>query len=392
MHSSCRQHVATWAMALLGPIAMVGVGEVAFGQAAPTFDDLPYASVILDGGSAKTLHMDLWLGSDVTATAPLVLWIHGGGWQGGTYNSAPPGLSALLQAGFAVASIEYRLSGAAIFPAQIQDVKGAVRFLRANSDEYNLDVSRFAAWGSSAGGHLTALLATSGEVPELEGTVGGNLAYSSRIQAAIDYFGPTDLLAMNADVTTPPGSTIDHDAPSSPESRLIGFDGAGEGIGVLRANLMNPIAPFPEKAALVGLVNPITHVTADDPPVYIAHGDQDTSVPMKQSLRLADALDSVEIENVMRVVVGAGHGFGSQGTTVNAEAIAFLVAQFDKVAGDFDDDGDVDGADFLDWQRQFGSTVTAFSGADGNGNGMVDAADYVIWRKNFSDGGTAAFT
>ncbi|MEX2092265.1 MAG: prolyl oligopeptidase family serine peptidase, partial [Pirellulales bacterium] len=281
----------------------------------------------------------------------------------------------------------YRLSGAAIFPAQIHDVKGAARFLRAHSDEYGLDAARFAAWGSSAGGHLTALLATSGDVPELEGTTGDNLEYSSRLQAAVDYFGPTDLLAMNADVTTPPGSTIDHDAPSSPESKLIGFDGTGEGIGVLRANLANLLAPFPEKAALVTLVNPITHVSADDPPVFIAHGDLDTSVPMHQSVRLAEALDGVDVENLMRVVVGAGHGFGAQSTTVNAEAIAFLTAQFDRVAGDFNGDGDVDGADFLVWKQDFGMNRAA---ADANGNGFVDAGDYTVWRDNLSGGGTAA--
>ena len=343
----------------------------------PTANDLAYATVTNDDGSPATLRLDLWQNTTGSGRAPLVVWIHGGAWLDGTYNSPPPALQPLLQSGFAVASVQYRLSGAAIFPAQIHDVKGAVRFLRAHSSEYNLDPMRFAAWGSSSGGHLTALVAASGDVAEAEGTTGGNLAYSSRIQAAVDYFGPTDLLQMNADVTTPPGSIIDHDAPNSPESQLIGFDGAGEGIGVLRNNLSNPNPPFPEKAALVRLANPIEHVTFDDPPVFIAHGNQDTLVPMNQSARLATALGTVGVEHVMRVVLGAGHGFGTQDATVNAEAIAFLTAQLARIPGDFNGDHTVDGADYLLWTQDYGTNRPE---ADGNGNGIVDAADYTVWR------------
>jgi acetyl esterase/lipase len=338
-----------------------------------------------DNGTLATLRLDLWQSTTGSGRAPLLIWIHGGAWLAGTYNSPPPALQPLLQSGFAVASVQYRFSGAAIFPAQIHDVKGAVRFLRAHADEYNLDPTRFAAWGSSSGGHLAALLATSDGVAEAEGTSGGNLAYSSRIQAAVDYFGPTDLLQMNADVTTPPGSIIDHDAPSSPESQLIGFDGVGEGIGVLRNNLSNPNPPFPEKAALVRLANPIEHVTPDDPPVFIAHGTQDTLVPMNQSIRLATALEAADIEHVMRVVVGAGHGFGTQSVTVDAEAIAFLIQQFARIPGDYNGDSTVDGADYLLWRRDFGTNRVD---ADGNGDGLVDAADYLVWRENL--GATAA--
>lgn len=349
----------------------------------PTHNDLAYSVVSNDDGSQATLRMDVWEATADVERAPLVIWIHGGGWQGGTYNAAPPGLQSLLNAGYAVASVQYRLSGAAIFPAQIHDVKGATRFLRAHADDYGLDASRFAAFGSSAGGHLTALLATSGGVADLEGNSGGNLEHSSRVQAAIDFFGPTDLLQMNLDVTNPPGSNINHDASNSPESKLIGFDGTGEGIGVLRANLSNPAAPFPEKAGLVTLVNPITHIGNDDPPIFIAHGDQDATVPMKQSQRLADALAGAEIDHAMRVVVGAGHGFGTQGHTVINEAIDFVTAHFTRVAGDFNGDGAVNDADYSLWKQDFGSNLAA---ADANGNGFVDAADYTIWRDNLSAG------
>jgi acetyl esterase/lipase len=111
----------------------------------PNFNNIEYATVPLDAGGTQTLSMDLWLATGEAERAPLVIWIHGGGWQSGTYNNPPPGLQAMLDAGFAVASVQYRLSGAAIFPAQIHDVKGAVRYLRAHADDYSLDASRLGA-------------------------------------------------------------------------------------------------------------------------------------------------------------------------------------------------------------------------------------------------------
>jgi acetyl esterase/lipase len=358
-----------------------------FGHAqTPNFNNIEYATVPLDAGGTQTLSMDLWLATGEAERAPLVIWIHGGGWQSGTYNNPPPGLQAMLDAGFAVASVQYRLSGAAIFPAQIHDVKGAVRYLRAHADDYSLDASRFAAWGSSAGGHLTTLLATSGGVAELEGTTGGNLEQSSILQTAVDYFGPTDIVNMTLDITTPPGGAS-HDSPSSAESKLIGFADPGEGIGVLRTNLTNPAAPFPQKAALATLVNPITHIDAADPPIFIAHGDQDTTVPLKQSFRLETALSVQNIDHVMRVVVGAGHGFGTQTATINAEAIAFLSEQLFQPVGDFDRNGAVNGRDFLLWQRQFGSIANPRgSGADGNHDGLVNEADLALWHEHYGEG------
>jgi acetyl esterase/lipase len=245
------------------------VDGLAFAQM-PTHNDVAYAQVTNDDRTPATLRMDVWEATADVERAPLVIWIHGGAWLAGTYNSPPPGLQQFLNAGYAVASVQYRFSTAAIFPAQIYDVKGATRFLRAHADEYGLDPNCFVSFGSSAGGHLSALLATSGDVATLEGTTGGNLGLSSRVQAAIDYFGPTDLVQINFDVTTPPGSVINHDAPNSPESVLIGFDGSGEGIGVLRANLSNPDPPFPEKAALAASANSITHIKAGDPPMFVA--------------------------------------------------------------------------------------------------------------------------
>lgn len=312
--------------------------------AQPTFNDVEIGEVPTDDGGAYTLHIDIAAATAGSGPRPIVLWIHGGGWQSGTYNQINAAALQLRARGIHVAGTDYRLSGQAIFPAQIEDVKGAVRFLRANAAAFNIDPDRIGAWGSSAGGHLTALLATSGDVAAVEGMSGGHLEQSSRIQAAVDFFGPTDILTMNLDVTTPPGSGIDHDAEMSPESRLIGFDGPGEGIGVLRANIDNPSPPFPEKTALARLVNPMTHLTMDDPPMLICHGTADTSVPIRQSERLFDAASAIGLNVGFVPVPGAGHG--ALGTTTDQLAREFLVRKLLPITpADCNCDGVADFAD-----------------------------------------------
>lgn len=238
----------------------------------------------------KALLLDLYLPQSAPAPLPLVIWIHGGGWSAGS-KAGGQGFR-LAGRGYAVGSVEYRLSGEAIFPAQIEDCKAAVRWLRANARKYNLDPERFAAWGSSAGGHLVALLGTSGNVKDLEGSL-GNLDQSSRVQAVIDFFGPTDLLQMDAQAALNPAvvSKIKHNDPKSPESRFIG----------------GPIQEFPDKAARA---NPITYVSRDDPPFLIMHGDQDPLVPAAQSRILYEALQAAGVDATFHVVKGAGHGFG----------------------------------------------------------------------------------
>ena len=323
------RHVAIQRFALsvacAGFIGTAGVAR-AGGPLQPTFPDLTYAEI----GTGE-LKLDLYLPSSAVPPYPCVVRIHGGGWAGG--NRAPIGglEQQLIEQGFAVASISYRLTSQegqygpgvpVTFPAQIHDVKGAVRWLRANADTYNLDPDRFGSYGTSAGGHLSALLGTSAGVAPLEGTVGGNLAFSSRVQAAADSFGPTDILMINLDVTTPPGSAIDHDAPTSPESRLVGWDEPGQGIGDIRENIANPNPPYPALVQLCRLANPVLAVTSDDPPFYIAHGTNDTAVPIHQSVRLADALAAIGHEYTFRPVEGAGHG--PLGVDVANETIAFF--------------------------------------------------------------------
>ncbi len=187
--------------------------------------------------------------------------------------------------------MSYRLSQEAVFPAQIEDCKAAIRWLRANADQYHIDPDRIGAWGASAGGHLVALLGTSGDVDELEGKL-GNSEQSSRVQAVCDFFGPTDFLQMDAHAQR--GSRLIHDAADSPESQLVG-------------------GPIQTNKGKVARANPITYVTEDDPPFLIVHGDRDALVPWHQSQLLFDALQDAGVKNIaFHKIEGAGHGFGGR--------------------------------------------------------------------------------
>ncbi|MCM2370275.1 alpha/beta hydrolase fold domain-containing protein [Aporhodopirellula aestuarii] len=229
---------------------------------------------------------------------PVLIWVHGGGWQGGSKDGCPPLRSGYTQKGYAVASIGYRLSGDAKFPAQIEDCKSAIRWLRAHAEEFNLDPERFGVWGSSAGGHLVALLGTSGDVKEFE--VGESLDQSSRVQAVCDFYGPTDL---NVFVSTPGYES--HASMNSPESKLIG----------------GLVADHPEVARKI---NPITFVSDDDPPFLIVHGDKDGTVPINQSKLLFDAFKKTGVAVHFHTIHGAGHG----GPGFNEPTVEDMVSEF----------------------------------------------------------------
>jgi acetyl esterase/lipase len=225
--------------------------------------------------------LDLYLPKAGTRL-PLIINIHGGAFKMGSKEQDVP--VQYLAQGFAIASINYRLSQHAIYPAQIEDCKAAVRWLRAHADEYRLDPDRFAALGSSAGGHLSAMLGTTGDTKQFD--VGGNLQFSSRVQAVVDYFGPTDFLQMDAH-RLPNGMV--HDTPDSPESLLIG-------------------GPIQQNREKVAQANPITFVTRDDPPFLICHGDADPLVPHHQSVLLEAALKQAGVPVTFHTVKGGGHG------------------------------------------------------------------------------------
>lgn len=214
---------------------------------------------------------------------PLMIWIHGGAWMGG--NQANPPVVFLVNKGYAVASIQHRFSSQALWPAQSYDCKAAIRFLRANAGKYNFDPDRFGVGGDSSGGHLAAFVGTSGDAKEMEGDL-GNPGVSSRVQAVVDWFGPTDLTLMASQ--SGPHSMIQHDDPNSPESHLVG-------------------GPVQEKRDVARTADPLTYISKDCPPFLIMHGDNDQLVPLGQSVILAKALVDAGIEVTMKTIHGAGH-------------------------------------------------------------------------------------
>jgi acetyl esterase/lipase len=206
---------------------------------------------------------------------PLVIWIFGGAFLVGSKDDTVP--LELLPQGYAVASVGYRLSSDAKFPAQVEDCKAAIRWLRANAARFALDPERFGVFGESAGGYLAAMLGTTGDVKEFD--VGEYLDHSSRVQAVIDFYGPTDFL-QNASAVA---------SAKTPEAMLIG--------GAVLENK--------DKAAKA---NPIAYVTRDDPPFLVVHGDSDKLVPYNQSELLEAALKKVNVPVTFHSVKGGGHG------------------------------------------------------------------------------------
>lgn len=244
---------------------------------------------------AHSLDPDTGAGS---APRPAIVWVHGGGWISGTKDQGIERLSTLATRGWYGLTIEYRLSGEAIFPAQIEDVKCAVRYLRAHAAEFNLDPDRIAMWGSSAGGHLVALAGVSSGSTELEG-VGSWLGVSSRVNAVVDWYGPTDLTTMQSQGLPCSG---DHSSASSPEGRLVGC----------------AIESCPDRARAA---SPMTYVTSDDPPMLIQHGTNDCTVPPLQSVTFASALSALQVPATLELLEGAGHGGPQFVTNTNLERV-----------------------------------------------------------------------
>ena len=266
--------------------------------------------VYVEGGHERN-KLDLYLPEKADGPLPLIIWVHGGGWQNGSKDGCPPLRAGYLDRGYAVASINYRLSGHAVFPAQIEDCKAAIRWLRAHAADYGLDPKRFGVWGSSAGGHLVALIGTSGDVKEFD--VGANLDQSSRVQAVCDYYGPTDFTVF---VTTP--GYASHATDASPEAKLIG--------GAVMENK--------DKAARV---NPITYVSKDDPPFLIVHGDKDPTVPINQSQLLFEALKKSEVSAHFHTINGAGHGGpGFAGRDISDGVAAFFDERLKRTADEIE--------------------------------------------------------
>lgn len=223
---------------------------------------------------------------------PVIVWIHGGGWSMGDKEWCPAAL--MVPQGYAAASLNYRLTQVAPFPAQIYDCKAAIRWLRAHAKEYNLDADHIGVWGASAGGHLVALLGTTNGDKELEGDL-GNADQSSNVQCVLDWFGPTDL-------------------------RYIAAPGANsEGVNGMVAALVGGTGDLVAHNA--ALASPMTHVSKDAVPFLIMHGDQDTLVSVNQSRKLQDALTQAGVESTLTVIPGAGHGGNQFGEAEIAKQI-----------------------------------------------------------------------
>lgn len=261
--------------------------------------DLAYA-----GTDNPRQKLDLYLPRDRKGAEPLplVVYIHGGAWLGGDKRAGAGFMGGLVARGdYAGASVGYRLSGEAQWPAQAHDVKAAIRWLRAHASEYGYDPDRIAVMGDSAGGHLVAFLGTSGGVKGVEGELGDHDDADSRVQAVVDLFGPADFLTIG---DAP--SQIDHNAADSPEARLIG----------------GAIKDRPDAARSV---SPVTYVSKDDPPFLIIHGSDDPTVPFDQSVRLNDALKSAGVASTLLRIEGGKHG-GFQNPTWRDRVRQFLDA------------------------------------------------------------------
>jgi len=223
---------------------------------------------------------------------PCIVWIHGGGWQGGNKSSGQGLLVPRVASGdYVGVSVGYRLTDVAAFPAQIHDCKAAIRYVRANAAKLGIDESKIGVWGSSAGGHLVSLLGTSGDVKEVEGSL-GTAGVSSRVACVVDYCGPSDF--PNFEIT---------DGARGPITKLLG--------GLPK-----------DTPELAKQASPITYITKDDPPFLVVHGTKDATVPFDQGLRFADALKKAGVDATLIRIEGGGHGIG--GPEINSRVNAFL--------------------------------------------------------------------
>jgi acetyl esterase/lipase len=253
------------------------------------FLDIPYAS------TSPAQKLDIYLPDEGGGPFPVIVSIHGGAFMGcdKTDMQVMPMLEGLKR-GYAVVAINYRLSGEAKFPALVQDAKAAIRWMRANAPRYHLDPAKIAAWGGSAGGYLASMLGTSARVQALEDLSLGNPDQPCHVQAVVAWFGPTDFLKMDEQLTAsgmPPGAGLEHSGANSPESLLLG----------------ERITKIPD---LVKAANPETYVTPAAPPFFLQHGTQDDTVPVQQSINFASKLEQVLGKDRVRLELleGAGHG------------------------------------------------------------------------------------
>jgi acetyl esterase/lipase len=254
---------------------MSWVSSVAGAQSARELKDVTYAIV-----AGRPLGLDIYLPAGV-ANPPLIVWVHGGAWSAGNKDSYPP---ELVAKGFALASLDFRQTTDARFPANVHDIKAGVRFLRAKAPEYGYRADKIAIAGASSGAHLAALVGVTSGNKELEGAVGEFPNQSSSVQAIVSYFGASNLTSILAQSTP-------------------------FGLNVRRPALERLLGALPENAKdLAMLASPVAHVNASDPPLLLFHGDQDPQMPINQSHELHGAYRKLGLDVDFDVLHGAAHG------------------------------------------------------------------------------------
>lgn len=257
--------------------------------AAKTTKDIEYARV-----ADQPLRLDLY--EPAAAKAPLLVYVHGGGWERGSKTPMP--LTGLVERGYAVASLDFQPASAARFPGQVHEIKAAIRFLRATAASHGYDAQRIAIVGASSGGHLAALVGTTNGQADLEGTLGDHAKESSAVQAIVSYFGASNLTTILAQSTP-------------------------FGLGVREPALKTLLGALPKDAdAVARLASPVFHVDASDPPLLLLHGDQDPQMPINQSHELQGQYQRAGLEAEFIVVHGAGHGGDAFYTPQNLDRVA----------------------------------------------------------------------
>ena len=256
--------------------------------------DLEYAHV-----GETSLKLDLYVPTQAKSP-PLVVWVHGGAWRGGSKKDCP--LQPLTAQGYAVASADFRLSTVAQFPAQIHDLKAAIRFLRAKAGELGINAERIAVTGGSSGGHLAALVGVTGGVKELEGDVGIQRNQSSDVQAIVVFYGASNLTTILAQ-STPHGLSV-----RVPALELL-------------------LGGQPDaKPELARLASPVLHVDKTDPPLLWFHGDQDPQMPINQALEMIGAYKKQGLSARFEPVYGAAHGGKQFSTPERLQQVADFLA------------------------------------------------------------------
>ncbi|MFC7339592.1 alpha/beta hydrolase fold domain-containing protein [Haloferula chungangensis] len=248
----------------------------------------------------RELKLDIYRPDSQTAAAhrPLIVWVHGGAWRAGKRDSVP--IKALVEKGFTIASVDYRLSTEAPFPANVHDLKAAIRHLRFHARKYQIDPESICIAGISAGGHLAALVGLTNGSPAHEGEVGHQLETSSDVQSVVSFFGASNLLSI-LDQSTPHGLKV-----RVPALKLL-LGGSPR-----------------EKPALAKLASPIEQLDKSDPPVLLIHGDADPQMPIEQSIELQAACKQIGVPCEMVTIQGGQHG----GEKFFDEARLQLVARF----------------------------------------------------------------